>query len=48
MDWGFGDKKKKEGDWQQVLAQGQSSSLKKHTSKKKKEKYQLKNTIDGK
>ena len=27
MDWGFGEKKKEE-DWQQMLAQGQSSSPK--------------------
>ena len=28
MYWGFGEGKKKEADWQQMLAQGQSSSPK--------------------
>ena len=28
MRWGFGEKKNKEEDWQQMLAQGQSSSPK--------------------
>ena len=31
MYWGFGEKKQKEEDWQQMLAQGQSSS---HTHRK--------------
>ena len=31
MYWGFGEEKNKEEDWQQMLAQGQSSS---HTHKK--------------
>ena len=26
MHWGFGERKKKEEDWQQILSQGQSSS----------------------
>ncbi|WP_207148861.1 hypothetical protein, partial [Listeria monocytogenes] len=28
MSWDFGEKQKKEEDWQQMLAQGQSSSAK--------------------
>ena len=45
MYWGFGEEKKKEEDWQRMLAQGQSSSPK---NKKNKKIKKLKDEILGK
>lgn len=43
MYWGSGEGKKKEGDWQQVLAEGQSSSPKEKEKEKENKNHRIRN-----